>query len=333
MAQRNVGTGILRQALQGLHAVSARPHTAGADHLFWQTPACNHFEVLQIDETSWQAGFTQHQQARAAGVLEAGGLILLPRLSFPLADAERPLLGPDCVKHGSKHVSFDLHTGLLRGASTQADEAGTLRQMLGRYARASLALVRALFPHYVRALEVARTSFRPIEASGRTGSWRKDDRRLHVDAFPSTPNQGRRLLRVFSNVNPEGRDRVWNIGEPFETVARRFQPDVSRRWPGYARLLCTLGITRGLRTEYDQVMLQLHDRMKADVGYQAGAVSRRLSLPAGSTWIVQTDSVSHAALSGQFMLEQTFLLPVSGMVDPGRSPLRILERLLGRPLA
>jgi hypothetical protein len=333
MTQRNVGAGVLKRGLHHPQTLSARPQTASADHLFWQTPAYDRFELLQIDETSWQARFTEHQQAQAAGVLEAGGLILLPRLAFPLDDAERPLLGPECVKRGAKHVSFDLRTGRLRGASIRTDQGGPLHQMLERYARASFALVRALLPHYVEALEVARTSFRPIEASGRTSSWRKDDRRLHVDAFPSSPNQGRRLLRVFSNIHPEGKDRVWNIGEPFEAVARRFQPGYRRSRAGYARLLRAAGITRGLRTEYDQIMLRLHDRMKADLGYQAGAVSTRLRLPAGSTWIVQTDAVSHAALSGQFMLEQTFLLPVAAMLDPGRSPLRILERLAGRRLA
>ena len=45
-----------------------------------------------------------------------------------------------------------------------------------------------------------------------------------------------------------------------------------------------------------------------------------------------TDQVSHAAMAGQFQLEQTFLLPIDAMLDPQRSPLRILERLIGRPL-
>jgi len=93
-----------------------------------------------------------------------------------------------------------------------------------------------------------------------------------------------------------------------------------------------LGITRGRRTDYDQMMLQIHDRMKADDRYQASAASTQLKFPAGSTWIVQTDAVSHAALSGQFMFEQTFLLAVEGMRDPSRSPLRILEGLAGRRL-
>jgi hypothetical protein len=40
----------------------------------------------------------------------------------------------------------------------------------------------------------------------------------------------------------------------------------------------------------------------------------------------------HAAVSGQFMLEQTIRLPVSALYDPARSPLAILERLTGRAL-
>jgi hypothetical protein len=45
-----------------------------------------------------------------------------------------------------------------------------------------------------------------------------------------------------------------------------------------------------------------------------------------------TDAVSHAAMAGQYQLEQTFLLPVGAMLDEQQSPLRILERLKGRPL-
>jgi hypothetical protein len=45
-----------------------------------------------------------------------------------------------------------------------------------------------------------------------------------------------------------------------------------------------------------------------------------------------TDQVSHAAMAGQYQLEQTFLLPVDAMGEPQRSPLRILERIKGRSL-
>ena len=80
-------------------------------------------------------------------------------------------------------------------------------------------------------------------------------------------------------------------------------------------------------------MLQLHDLMKADTEYQAAAPQTSFEFPAGSTWMAFTDQVSHAAMAGQFQLEQTFLLPIDAMLDPQRSPLRVLERLIGRPLA
>ena len=63
---------------------------------------------------------------------------------------------------------------------------------------------RAMRPYVKRA----RTSYRPQPAVGRDVSWRKDDSRLHVDAFPSRPNRGERILRVFSNVNPDRGPRL-----------------------------------------------------------------------------------------------------------------------------
>ncbi|MHA0111145.1 Kdo hydroxylase family protein [Klebsiella pneumoniae] len=45
-----------------------------------------------------------------------------------------------------------------------------------------------------------------------------------------------------------------------------------------------------------------------------------------------TDQVSHAALAGQFCLEQTFLLPVTAQQFPEKSPLRILEQQFQKPL-
>ena len=45
-----------------------------------------------------------------------------------------------------------------------------------------------------------------------------------------------------------------------------------------------------------------------------------------------TDKVSHAALSGQFLLEQTFYLPVQAMKDPNLSPLHMLERKVKKAL-
>ena len=92
--------------------------------------------------------------------------------------------------------------------------------MIARFAADAAALVGALFPRYAPYLKRARTSYRPHSRHRPRVSWRKDDSRLHVDAFPSRPNRGERILRVFCNVNPRGEDRVWRVGER------------SRRWRG-----------------------------------------------------------------------------------------------------
>jgi hypothetical protein len=97
-------------------------------------------------------------------------------------------------------------------------------------------------------------------------------------------------------------------------------------------LLRLVRVTKRRRSAYDALMLQLHDRMKADLGYQATAAQADVAFPPGSTWLAFTDAVSHAAMSGQYQLEQTFLLPVEAMRQPEQSPLRILERLTGRTL-
>ena len=102
--------------------------------------------------------------------------------------------------------------------------------------------------------------------------------------------------------------------------------------PGAALLLRALGITKSRRSAYDAMMLQLHDLMKADAAYQADCPQTAVDFPPGSIWMAFTDQVSHAAMAGQYQLEQTFLLPVEAMRAPERSPLRILERLKGRPL-
>lgn len=79
-------------------------------------------------------------------------------------------------------------------------------------------------------------------------------------------------------------------------------------------------------------MLQLHDAMKADMDYQKNGRQWQLDLQPGTTWMVFSDQTPHAAMSGQYMLEQTFLLDVESQKNPGLSPLRVLERLTGQSL-
>jgi hypothetical protein len=289
--------------------------------------------VEAFEATAWTLPFAPEDQKRAVEALERGKVLYFEQLAFPLQEGELRCLSPTSSDQKAKNISFDPGTGELKGARNEGGGDHELLAMMARYAALTDALLKRLLPPYAQALKQARTSFRPEEIETREiTSYRKDDRRLHADAFPSRPTGGARILRVFTNINPAGKPRTWYVGEPFETFARRFLPDVRGPLPGMARIEAMLGITKGERTAYDHIMLQLHDRAKRDMRYQREAPRREFAFPSGSTWVVFTDLVPHAAISGQFALEQTFELPVAAQVRPELSPLRILERLAGRSL-
>jgi hypothetical protein len=270
-------------------------------------------------------------------VLERGEVLAFPQLRFHLLEGEQQFLDDRWSDGKSKNISVrwgeKSRDGELRGASGSEAELAALRGMIVRYAEHAQALVGRLFPHYTANIRRGNTSFRPQAIQGRATSWRKDDTRLHVDAFPSNPTRGTRLLRVFTNLNPHGQPRVWRVGESFDAHAARFLPHIPRPVPGSAWWLHKLHVTKAERTEYDHVMLQLHDQGKADMHYQRTSPQQTVDLMPGTSWVVFSDQVLHAAMSGQHMMEQTFLLEPRHQLDPATSPLHRLERALGRPLA
>jgi 3-deoxy-D-manno-oct-2-ulosonic acid (Kdo) hydroxylase len=263
--------------------------------------------------------------------LEAGDVVFCPELSFRVDAQERVLFTP-AILGSSKNTSYDPSDERLGGTTAAGADRALLHAFMHRFSDAAAALVQRLLPSYAAHLMRRRASFRPAEIAGRATSWRKDDTRLHVDSFPATPSGGRRILRVFTNVNPDGRPRAWRVGGEFEAVAERFARRLRLPFPGTGVALALVRVTKSPRTRYDALMLQLHDLMKEDEDFQARSPQTAFDFPAGSTWLAFTDQVSHAAMSGQFQLEQTFLLPVAAMAEPDRSPLRVLERLKGRRL-
>jgi 3-deoxy-D-manno-octulosonic acid hydroxylase-like protein len=291
--------------------------------------AMNLLYELPID--AWERACSGELQERAVTALESGRVLYFPRLAFRPMQGEARFLEPGWSDGKSKNISLGMDRA-VRGARGSQRDIEDLGQMMVRFAEAASRLVSSLLPSYVAQLARARTSFRPLEVEQRVSSYKKDDKRLHVDAFPSRPTRGERILRVFSNVHTRGRPRVWRLGEPFADMAPRYLPRIARPVAGSAWLFDRLGITKGRRSEYDHIMLRLHDMLKADQRYQAEAPQQQVPFPPGSTWIVFSDQVLHAAMSGQYLLEQTFHLPVAAMRDERTAPLRTLERLSGRRL-
>jgi 3-deoxy-D-manno-oct-2-ulosonic acid (Kdo) hydroxylase len=288
-------------------------------------------DIVELPVTTWRPTGGPSQQKTAVQALERGHVLLFPQLDFAIgADERRAMLAS--VKESNKNVSFDPAKDQLRGSTAAPADQQVLADMLRRYGNSTVTLLDGLFPGYAAGRKQGRTSFRPVEIEGRKTSWRKDDTRLHVDSFPATPTQGRRILRVFTNINPNGQGRHWRLGEPFEAVAARFMPQLAPPLPGSAAVLNKLGITKTRRSAYDHYMLRLHDGMKADARYQAEVRQLAHEFPPACTWMVYTDQASHAAMRGQFALEQTWYLDVAAMDDPSLSPLHVLRRMVGREL-
>lgn len=272
----------------------------------------SHLLVQSIDQIN-------HQQSVHS--LESGRILFFPKHHF--SNIDESLLS-EAILHGRhKNVSYDYKRKKLGAYKKEISGLDTkLIQLMSGYAEFAYELIQKSLPAYTPYLQWGRTSFRPAQINGRVTSKRKDDTRIHVDSFSASPVHGLRILRVFCNVNTQQEPRVWNIGEPFTEVLNRFASQVPPYSKWKAQALRMVKVTKTLRSSYDHHMLYLHDKMKLDDNYQKEVPKTQINFPAHSSWIVFTDQVSHAALSGQHLLEQTFYLPVDNMVNPDYAPLK-----------
>ncbi len=287
-------------------------------------------ESLDIDD--WSGPFSDDVRIIATSRLEAGAVLAFPNLRFVLSDAEQAMVRVAGTDGSSKNISLDPESGICKGSALTGEAHERLAAMLERFGQSAMRLILGLSPGYQPGLARGRASFRPVEIAGRQSSWRQDDKRLHVDAFPTRPLRGKRILRVFANVDLDDTPRRWRVGPDFETYAARFLPNMPRELPGQARVLSLLGVTKTERSRYDEIMLFLHDAAKRDMAWQQQAEAREVYFAAGTAWAVFTDQVPHAALAGRNALEQTFYVEPQVLAKPEKAPLAVLERLSGRSL-
>lgn len=263
---------------------------------------------------------------QSAFQLESGSILFFP--TYYYEQQEQSLMTDSILDSRHKNISYDYMKNKLGAFNNKLpDVKQQLLPFLRGYAEFSLHLIKQVLPFYVPHLIWGRTSFRPAQIQGRSSSIRKDDTRLHVDSFSASPANGLRILRVFCNINPYGEPRVWNVGEPFTKVLEQFATGIPEYSKFKARLLKVVKATKSLRSPYDHYMLHLHDSMKLDEEYQKRVSKKQINFPSYSSWIVFTDHVSHAALSGQYLLEQTFYLSVDKMKNPELSPLYELKKI------
>lgn len=285
------------------------------------------------DIHAWHESIDDSIKQAVQSHLEQSNVLYFPSLPFNVSEDEKRFLSPNYIADKVKNIAYHSGSKKLWGIKELNEkDYYALKRLMERYATSATTLVKTLFPSYVNDLQVCRTSLRPIQIKDRKSSYRKDDTRLHVDAFTTEPNHGNRIIRIFSNVNIHGEPRVWRVGESFTNVAKRFLPQIHKPFPGSAAFLRAFGLTKSRRSLYDHYMLQMHHKMKANMNYQQSVSQKEVHFPTATTWMTFTDSVSHAAMKGQHLFEQTFFIPVKAMQQPELSPLRILEGMLHRAL-
>jgi hypothetical protein len=274
--------------------------------------------------------------------LEAGNILHFPHKPFDFSQDDVKFLLTRKQTDGAFHKNIayrpaaDRITGVDKSAGSDGDR---LRAILRGYSQHSTRFLCALLPPYAGKWKLDFASYRPLEERGRAARVRARNDLPHVDAFPTRPTNGDRILRLFTNLNPT-QNRVWITSQTFDVIGPRFAKAIGlpRQQGGgalqraYRKIATAAHLPGANRSPYDDFMHRCHNAMKEDARFQEDCPKQRWEFPPNSTWIVFTDFVSHAVLEGQYALEQTFIVSRDVMVRPEISPLAILESLAGYPL-
>jgi hypothetical protein len=297
-------------------------------------------EIADYDSTT---PFSDSRSTAYCKILEQGGILFFKQIpfDFPLADREWLLNQKQSGFKAHKNISYRPGEDVLRGDATDTPEQrDKLLAIMRNFSQQVVSFAERFLQPYAGKWRLDFASYRSVEESGRDLPLHKRNDLMHVDAFPTRPTHGGRILRIFTNINP-ARPRVWEVTDGFTPIAKAYAEQVGLKKfaagvplrGAIAPLLKAVGVKGADRSAYDRFMLRFHDYLKENEKYQKEWPKTHIEFPPNSTWLVYTDTVPHAVMSGQYALEQTFIIPRSALVAPEAAPIAILESLAGRQLA
>lgn len=273
--------------------------------------------------------------------LERGEVIHLPQcpIALPTGDDLAFLLRQQLAGRRYKNISYDPRRDRVVGhRASGADSTERLRLLIDDFSRRATQWLASALPRYATGWTRDRASLRPAEEATRLLRIHARNDLLHVDAFPTRPTGGARILRIFANINPTD-PRVWVTSDTFPRLLERFGQRVGLPTSGGESWKSRVGRTvlglfhpQAQRTPYDDFMLRLHHYLKRDDSFQEKGPRRFWHFAPGSAWLAFTDGVSHAVLRGQFALEQTLIVPTASLLDPASAPVTLLQRACGLPV-
>jgi hypothetical protein len=278
--------------------------------------------------------------------LERGLIVFFPQCPIELPEGGELLFMREELPRRIVRKNISFHPEVDRVSSLKHDPELELRVrgLLATHSDRVLAFLRRAVPTLIEGCTVGTSSFRPLQERGRQLGAHASNELIHVDAGAYGATLGDRILRFFVNVNPD-EDRVWATKGTFPELYQRYGREAGiareggalRLEPGLldrARGALIEGLSRaGLpaarvlnSSPYDRLMRRFHNYMKDTQEFQAARQGHvELSFPPFSAWMVLTDMVSHACLSGQHALVNTFLPRLEACRLPELAPINILR--------
>jgi hypothetical protein len=268
--------------------------------------------------------------AALAQRLERGEIIVYATCPFslPTGDDRLFLFDQELGGRSHKNISYQPNTGRIAGFRRRsADQIARLRRLMAGFSETATTWLAKTLPEYAGGWQIDQASFRPEEEATRQLRLSARNDLLHVDAFPSRPTHGRRLLRLFVNINLD-EPRIWVTSETFPALLDRYGHEfgLSGRQAGWLGRLGHRLIGRAPRSTYDTFMLGFHNFLKRNHHFQERGPKKYWTFPPGSAWLVMTDMVSHGALRGRYALEHSYFIDSSVLAFPEQSPAALLNR-------
>jgi hypothetical protein len=274
--------------------------------------------------------------------LEHGHIVVFDPCPVPLPNSEdkRFLLEELPWRLKLKNISYHWESDRVYGFRGTTEETARITRILKEHGGHVQEFLHRVIPNFTQDWVVATCSFRPIEEQGRNLPAHASNELVHIDAGAYGATHGDRILRFFVNINPN-RDRVW--------ITKGTFPELYARWGEAAGVAPPRSLTEGplqrlytgaLRrlskfippvqfmdsSPYDRTMRRFHNFMKdSSVFQQSLQGHQEFRFKPHTAWMVFTDMVSHACLSGQFAFVSTFIVPLGNCRYPELSPFHILQ--------
>jgi len=280
-------------------------------------------------------------------LLEKGHVVHFPScpLSLPNEEDQHFLRNGLTSNLRLKNISYHPEADSVRGLEATGPEKDKVYRILTDHWKSVEDFLNHVIPSLTSGWVMGTTSFRPLEEKGRQLKPHASNELIHFDAGAYGATNGDRILRFFVNLNPIS-DRVWASKGTFPQVFQKYGekagvrnkqagPRYLQKGPvdharsGLVKLIEVMGLPMARvldSSPYDRTMRKFHNFMKDTPDFQRDPEDfEEMRFRPFSAWMVLTDMVSHAAVSGQHAFATTCLVPLENCRNPELAPINILR--------